>query len=291
MNSDPKNASGPQPPSGAPPELFNYTNFREYLNDYYKYHKKLNSRFSLRFLAKKAKFPSHGLLSFVMDGKRNLSKNSLVKLIAALELDKAHAHYFENLVFFNQAKKLQEKNFFYEELLNSHSNSKFKSLSASQLQVFRKWHPIAIREMINLKDFRSNSAWIESRLLPEVDQAEIEASLRLLLSTGLIKRTANGLAFADPDITTQDEVKSFLVKNYHTQMLSMAAWAQDNVPGPDRDISSVCFAIKESELPNLKKQIQLMRKELRNFAAKAGEGERVMQVNIQLFPMTRGKSK
>jgi uncharacterized protein (TIGR02147 family) len=84
-------------------------------------------------------------------------------------------------------------------------------------------------------------------------------------------------------------VKSFLVKKYHAQMLQMAAWAMDAISGKERDISSVCFAIKESDLPHLKRQIQLMRKELRNFAAPDGEGERIVQVNIQLFPLSRGK--
>jgi hypothetical protein len=31
-----------------------------------------------------------------------------------------------------------------------------------------------------------------------------------------------------------------------------------------------------------------MRKELLDFSAKAGEGEDVVQINIQLYPLTRG---
>ena len=63
----------------------------------------------------------------------------------------------------------------------------------------------------------------------------------------------------------------------------------DEVPMRERDISSVTFAIKESELPNLKKQLQLMRKELRAFAAAPGTADRVVQVNMQMFPLSKGK--
>lgn len=271
------------------PDLLNYTNYRQYLLDYYQAQKKISPKFSLRYLAQKAKFPSHGLLKYLMEGKRNLSKKTLVKLSQALGLEGERSQYFENLVFFNQAPNLEEKTFFYEKLVKSSGKSTFRKLEKSQLQIFRKWYNIVIREMLNLKGFRNNSTWISGQLLPRVELYEVEESLATLLNSGIIKKTANGFKAADPDITTDDEVKSFLVKNYHAQMLKVAAWAQDEVSTKERDISSVCFAIKESELPNLKKQVQLMRKELRNFAAADGEGERIVQVNIQLFPLSKGK--
>ncbi len=273
------------------PDLLNYSNYRQYLQDYYQAQKQANPKFSLRFFAKKAKFPSHGLLKFLMEGKRNLSKKTLVKLSDALDLDKERTQYFENLVFFNQALTLEEKNFYYQKLVQSTSKSTFQKLEVSQLQIFRKWYNIVIREMLNLKGFRNSPAWISSQLLPRVEPYEVEEALSMLLVSGVIKKTANGYKPAEPDITTDDEIKSFLVKNYHAQMLKLAGWAQDEVPGKERDISSVCFAIKESELPNLKKQIQLMRKELRNFAASDGDGDRIVQVNIQLFPLSKGKTK
>lgn len=279
---------GSASPQGAP-DLYQYTNYRLYLQDYYQSQKSANPDFSLRFFAKQAKFPSHGLLNYLMEGKRNLSKKTLDKLATALRLNKDQAQYFENLVFFNQARGIDEKSFYYEKLLRSPAKSSFRKMETSQLQIFRRWYNIAIREMLNLKEFRNNPNWISERLLPKVERYEVQESLEMLLAQGLIKKTANGFKAADPDITTDDEVRSFLVKNYHLQMLKVAAWAQEDVPAKERDISSVCMAIKESELPNIKKHLQLMRKELRNFRAEDGSGERIIQVNIQLFPLSKGR--
>ncbi|MBW8889954.1 MAG: TIGR02147 family protein [Fibrobacteres bacterium] len=275
--------------TGGLPDLLNYTNYRQFLKDYYLARKQADPRFSLRSLAMAARFPSHGLLQYLMDGERNLSKKTLVKLSLALGLDKERTQYFENLVFFNQAKTLEEKGFFYDKLVRSNGKSTFKKLDSSQLQAFRRWYTIAIREMLNLEGFRGNAAWITGRLLPPVQTYESEEALALLLETGLIKKTANGYKAADPDITTEDEVKSFLVKNYHAQMIRLAGWAQDEVAVAERDVSSVTFAIKESELPALKKQLQLMRKELRAFAAEPGTADRIVQVNMQMFPLTKAK--
>ncbi len=269
------------------PDIFHYTNYRQFLQDFYQAKKQHDSKFSLRVFAAQAQFPSHGLLKYLMEGKRNLSKKTLVRLCPALGLNKEQTLYFENLVFFNQAKSLEEKSFFYERLLKGSGVSTFKRLEFSQLQIFRKWHGVLIREMLNLKVFRNSPQWLASQILSKVEPHEVEESIKMLLETGIIQKTANGYRAADPDITTDDEVKSFLVKSYHAQMMKLAIAAQDEMPAAERDISSACFAIKESDLPALKKQLQLMRKELRNFAASAGEGERVVQVNIQFFPLTR----
>jgi len=276
-------------PAVVSPDLLKYTDYRQFLKDYFQAHQLANPGFSLRHLAKQVNFPSHGLLQHLIDGKRNLTKKILAKLPSALGLNKEQSRYFEDLVFFNQAKKLDEKNFYYEKLVKSPLKSSFRLLEASQLQLFRKWFSVAILEMLNLKGFRNNPSWIASRFLPNVEPYEVEESLEMLLSTGIIKKTIHGFKAAGPDITTHDEVKSFLVKGYHDQMLKLAGWAQDEISSKERDISSVCFSIKESELPNLKKQIQLMRKELRNFAAENGEGERIVQLNIQLFPLSKAK--
>ena len=271
------------------PDLLNYSNYREFLKDYYHARKQSDPKFSLRYLAQKANFPSHGLLQYLMEGKRNLSKKTLVKLAAALGFDKERSAYFENLVFFNQAKALEEKDFYYDKLLRASGKSTFKKVDASQLQIFRRWYNIAIREMLSLSGFRGNAAWISERLLPTVQPYEAEESLSMLLASGLIRKTANGYKPADPDITTEDEVKSYLVKSYQAQMVKLAVWAQEEIPSPERDISSVTFPIRESELPNLKKQLQLMRKELRAFAAAPGTADRIVQVNMQMFPLSKGK--
>ena len=87
---------------------------------------------------------------------------------------------------------------------------------------------------------------------------------------------------------TDDEVQDLIVKQYHQQMLEMSRDKLSELASQDRDFSALTFSIRRKDFPNLKKQIQLMRKELLDFSADAGEGDDVVQVNIQLFPLTRG---
>lgn len=284
---DGSSRKGASAPGGRPaaPDVLNYTNYRQFLLDHFEHRKQQDPKFSLRAFAELANFPSHGHLKYILDGRRNLSKKTLLKLSKAAALSGPQEDYFEKLVFFNQAETLEEKNHYYEKLL---AYGKFKTLDAGQLELFDQWYHTVIRELVALKDFRNSGEWIGNQLHPKVAAKEAEASLRMLVDKGLLAKTANGYRQTDKSISTDDEIRSLLVKRFHTHMISLAQQALDHLPAVRRDISSVTFPIRKADFPKLKKHIQFMRKELRSFAADGQTGEGIVQVNIQLFPLTTG---
>lgn len=270
------------------PDLLHYSDFRLYLADFHRWRKGGDPGFSLRRFAKEIGFSSHTLLRYILDGRRNVSKRTLLKISLALGLSGTRADFFENLVFFNQATSLKEKDHFYQKLLAADKTRGMKKMEARQFEVLKTWYHTAIREMLNLGSFNPDPAWIARTLLPPIEARDARDSLKLLTDSGLVRRTANGYAAVNDAITTDDETMALFVRNYHLEMLDLAKRAIDAVPPEQRDISSVCMTIREADLPMLKKQIQLMRKELRVFAAKGKQAQRVVQVNIQLFPLSQG---
>ena len=270
------------------PDVLQYTNYRVFLHDYYAYKKSTSAVFSLRFFAAKAGLSSHAHLKLVMDGKRNITKNTVVKIIQGLNLADERATYFENLVFFNQAKTDKEKAFYYGKLVKSTPGSRLHKMDQAHFRIFTEWYHSVIREMVELRGFNPAPEWISRRLGGTISPAQAAESLNLLSSLGLISRKANGYSQAQSLITTDDEVSDLLVKQYHRQMLDQAKDSMENVPAEKRDISAVTFAIQRKDFPALKKHLQLMRKELLDFSSEPGTGEDVVQVNIQLFPLTRG---
>ncbi len=270
------------------PDILQYTNYRVFLRDFYEYKKKTSSAFSLRFFAEKSGLSSHAHLKLAIDGKRNITKNTVVKLISGLNLDAKRAAYFESLVFFNQAKNDKEKQIYYAQLLKASPRSKLRSLEKAQFRIFREWYHSVILEMTSLKGFNAAPEWISKHVMGGVTPVQIAESLKILLDLGLLVKTANGFRQKDPLLTTDDEVQDVLVKFYHNQMLKLASTALSELPGDQRDFSAVTFAIKRKDFPSLKKHLQLMRKELLDFSASNGEADDIVQVNIQLFPLTRG---
>ncbi|MBD3319960.1 MAG: TIGR02147 family protein [Chitinivibrionales bacterium] len=84
--------------------VFEFIDYRQFLNHYY-YVKKAETRyFSFRYFANKAGINSSSFLKHVIDGRRNLTPVACVQFCAALGLDGKQATYFRHLVMFNQAR-------------------------------------------------------------------------------------------------------------------------------------------------------------------------------------------
>ena len=93
--------------------ILEYNNYRLYLKDYFNEKKNKPGYFTHRFFAEKAGFSSPVFIKLVIDGKTNLSKKSVRKLISVLDLTDAEADYFDALVSFNQAKTHQTRQKYY----------------------------------------------------------------------------------------------------------------------------------------------------------------------------------
>jgi len=65
--------------------IFEYDNYRAYLRDLYKFYKETKPHFSYRYFPQKAGFRSPNFLQLVIEGKRNLSPESIEKFTNALK--------------------------------------------------------------------------------------------------------------------------------------------------------------------------------------------------------------
>ena len=273
-------------------KIFEYDNYRTYLKDLYALYKKTKPHFSYRYFSQKAGFRSPNFLKLVIEGKRNLSPESIEKFTKALKLGKKEAEFFRVLVCLNQARTVGEKKVYAEQLMQFRPFRYIHPLRQDQYRYYADWHNVAIRELILLPGFSEDPAWIARRLLPPISPQQAKKALDLLLQLGLLKRDETGrLVQADAFISTGDEVTSTSVADYHRKVIQKGAEALDRFPGPARDISSVTMALSESSFREIKALIQRFRKELLAIADQDHSPEGVYQVNFQLFPLAKGTKK
>jgi len=272
--------------------IFEYDNYRAYLGDLYKLYKETKPHFSYRYFSQKAGFRSPNFLKLVIEGKRNLSAESIEKFTNALKLGKKETEFFRVLVYLNQARTVGEKKIYAEQLMQFRPFRYIHPLRQDQYRYYADWHNIAVRELTMLPEFSEDPAWIARRLVPPISPQQAQKALDLLLQLGLLKRDESGrLVQADAFISTGDEVTSTSVADYHRTMIRMGAEAMDRFAGPDRDISSVTMTLSEKNFQEIKTLIQRFRKELLAIADQDQSPEGVYQVNFQLFPLAKGAGK
>lgn len=275
-----------------PIDVLDYLDYRALLRDYYLAKKDEGRSFSFRAFSQRAGLKSPNHLKRVIDGERNLTPAMAVRYAKAMALDTEATSYFCDLVAFNQAGTAAERDATYERLTGQRGYRRAHKLDAAQAEYHSTWYLPAIREMVLRSDFREDPSWIAKNMVPPISATQAGKALSVLLDLGLVMRGTDGrLGQAEPVVTTGPETRGVHVARYHRAMMERAAESIDLVPPPDRDISSLTFCVGADGLRQIKLRIQRFRKELMAMATLEKDGEQVIQLNVQLFPLTSRRSK
>jgi uncharacterized protein (TIGR02147 family) len=145
----------------------------------------------------------------------------------------------------------------------------------------------AIRELAASPHFREDPEWIASTLQPAIKPREAAQALATLLELGLLRRNADGgLEQQTRVLSTGPETLGMHIRNYHAEMMQRATAAMAEFPALDRDVSSLTMCVGPEVLAELKERIRAFRRELIDLVSSQENPTRVLQLNLQLFPLS-----
>jgi uncharacterized protein (TIGR02147 family) len=268
--------------------IYDYVNFRLYLKDFLAEHKKDDSpEFSHKMILYKMRISSTGFLSNVIAGRKNLTPFQIARLAKILKLNRAEVAYFEAMVYFTQAKVIDEKNEYFSRLVTLQKVI-MKVLDKKKMTVFEKWFYVVIRELINFYKYKGSSAALAHLVEPTIRRSQAEEAIRYLEELELIKKDADGTyRQVDSAITSGDEVKSLHLANFQIATLDLAKRALQKVPAAERDISVLTMTLSRDTFQMVKSEIQFVRKRIAKLAVDEDKPDRVYQLNMQLFPLSK----
>ncbi|MCB9732183.1 MAG: TIGR02147 family protein [Deltaproteobacteria bacterium] len=280
--------------AAAPPRpvVARYTDYREYLKAMYDHLKVARRGFSYRSFAKKAGFSSGSFLKLVIDGKRNLSPESIPKVAHGLGLDAREADVLEALVLFEQAPTDAARDRWLARLGGLVEHEPAQRLALAHYDAYTRWYPFIVRELAGLPGFEEDPAWIGRRLRPRVRPDAVARAVTLLERVGLLVRGDDGrLAPAERTLSTGAEVRSLAVRNFHRRMLELSAGALDQVPPAERNISSVTVALDSRGFKRVVELTAALRQEILRVESEGAdaepEGREVYHMTLALIPVTQ----
>jgi uncharacterized protein (TIGR02147 family) len=266
-------------------DVFRYLDYRRFLADVYAAQKQRG--LSYRSFARRAQLGAPNYLKLVIDGERNLTPAMARRFAEAAGLGDEAAHYFCELVLFSQARGVSQKALHHQRLLSFRRYREAHKLDSAHAEYHAAWYLPAIRELITRHDFCEDPAWIAAQLLPPIKPLEAKQALATLASLGLTERDAGGrLRQTHAVVSTGPETQGMHIATYHGEMVKRAIAAVDLVPAPERDLSALTLCVGKQGLARLKQRIQSMRRELLELAESETERCQVVQLNIQLFPLS-----
>ena len=225
----------------------------------------------------------------VMQGKRNLNQSLCFRLSEVLKHTRKEAEYFQSIVNFMQADTGKEKDLYFNRMAALRKNINVNKIEESQYEYYSNWYNPVIRELATQPDFDGDSAKLAKTLLPVITPSQAKKSIQLLLKLGFIKRQGKRYIQSAPLIATEPEVNSLAVLNFHRNMGNLSVEALDRIPKKERNITSSTLHVTQAEFETICKKIEDFRKELLALADSCKQGERVYQINFQVFPVSKKK--
>jgi uncharacterized protein (TIGR02147 family) len=269
-------------------DVFQYLDYRAFLRDWYRAHNRDGRSFSFRAFARRAGLKSPNYLKLVMDGERNLTPQTAERFAKGLGLEDDGASYFVDLVGFNQASSQAERNKQYARLTSFRGYRKAHKIDLAHAAYHSAWYMPAIREMAASPSATSDPDWIAEKLVPAITRTEAQRAIETLVALGLLVRDADGrLRQVDSLVSTGPEVQGLHIANYHRAMMERAAASIDLVAPEERDISSLTLCVAEDGLRRFKERVKRFRRELLELSALDDDPVQVIQINFQLFPLTK----
>lgn len=265
-----------------------YEDYRAYLNEVYSTIKEHTTEYSYAHFSVSLGLSSTNAHA-VIAGHRNLSIKIGLRIAKALGLSESHKKYFLALIRQEHAKSSEEREAAFRERVALAKASLPSELDARRLKFFESWHNAAIIELLRLEHASDDPHWISENLRPVVSLPKVKQSLKLLMELGYLFLDKNrGRLFpSETSITTGDHVERLAILSFHRQMIDLAISAMDQIDAEERDIATITIGVSQKLKDQLKEDIVHLRKKYLQLADEEKNPDEIIQVNIQLFPISR----
>ncbi len=267
-------------------DIFQFLDYRTYLRAFYDAEKHASRTFSYRAFSMRVGVSSPNHLKRIMDGERSLRGELVERYAKALGLSQSERRYFAALVQFTDAGDSKQREQAYRVLRSFRQYQDAHQLDESHAAYHESWYIPAVRELASRHGFRADPAWIAAQVRPKIKVREARAALETLFALGLLSEVDGEVVKADAVLTTGAQTRGAHITRYHRVMLERASACIDEFPAAERDLSAITCCVDADSLPAFREMIADFRRQCVAFAEQSKRPRQVLQLNIQLFPLT-----
>jgi len=274
--------------------IFDYTDYRKYLLDFYSEQKKHKKAFSYRYFAIKAGINSVGLYKDVVEGRQNLGRALIFKFSTAIGHSKKEAEYFENMVYLNEAHTVEERKLFFERMMSCQS-TKAMIVDIAKYEYYAKWYYSAVRALVAFNKYKETPEGLQkiaSTLNPPITPAQVKKALKILEKLEFIHKDESGnfvlfdQVISTGSLKTDKTISTLQVMNFQKEMMNLAQGAFDRFSSNSLNMSTVTLGFSENTLAQVKEELANVRNKIALLAENDTVADRIFQLNIQLFPLS-----
>lgn len=273
-------------------DLSKFTDYRTFLLAYVQDAKKRKKNWSYGAWAHSMGLKATSSVTKIIHGERDPGPEITEKMVEYFGFTDKQAQYFRDLVRLQKIKNDPRLSvLLMEKMGKDHPDSRLRIMDDKSFLVISNWYYLALRELCRRKGFIENPEWISEQFLFKVTSREISQAIKTLLQIGLLQRDdKRTLQLAEGRVETTNDIASEGIKRYHEQLLDHAKEAIRRVSVEEREITSTSLLMSSKNMGKAKELIRDFKKKFEKLMEEE-TGDRVYQIQIQLFPLTKKSTK
>lgn len=268
-------------------DIYQFTDCTAYLQAWFRAKQR---RPSQAMVAKRMQC-SKAQLSAIVSGKAAPSARLQGPLAKALFLDKDEHAYFDLLVELQRTQSDEIRRAVEarrEEIRIFRTSDRIQE---SKLRSIRHWYYAAIADLAACPGFRAKASWLATRVRPAISVELAQEALDTLFELGRIKQLDDTVVAAEAPWATAHETQERRVsaasKNFHAEMLRLAAASMER-DGPDeRYLAALTMPIPASALPEFYERMQRFQESIIQLCEQQSDDPDVVyHLGVHLIPIS-----
>ncbi len=270
--------------------IYDYSDYRKFLQEFYELEKSLDSSFSYRVFAAAVGMDASLLLK-ILQGKRHISPKCIDDFVNFFHFKDAKAEYFREMIAYGKAKNDKDVRSHFETLQKMRPAA-CRELDEARYRYFQQWYYPMIRSALDVFNYRGtqDAAALGECCIPKLSASQVENAVDALLQLGLARANKDGRVVpTDAHLKTMEHWLSACISDYQSSIAELAGKSIQNTPKEKRDISTLTMALDSQQIDKIREILAKTRKAIVNVvnAMPPQICDSVYQLNFQLFPMMK----
>lgn len=270
------------------PDIYEYLDFRKYLQDFYIHKKSEDPTFTHSYVCSRlGQDSAKSYFNNVIKSRTTVTPTFIDRFIALLQLKNDQAKYFRALVNYNQATSAEEKEFFFDQVVRL-NNTPHRILDTNAYAYYKEWYHSAIRALLDIVDFKDNYKLLAERIYPPISIRQARESVALLKELNIIKENSNGFwKPTDQIVSTNPMVQNAIVEQFQMKCLEHAKNMLVNSGDLSHRNITLTISLSEKAFEQVSERIVQFKSEIRSIVKKDEEpASKVYHINLNIFPMS-----
>lgn len=267
----------------------NHNDYRSFLRAVLSEKIKQNPQYSLRAFSKNLQL-APGFLSDVLNGRKNLSIQSVLKVVDGLNLSPKESAFFNLLVQLDSARTQETRLKIAQELESLFPKRTAANLGLDHFLIIADWYHAAILEMANSSAFVVNASSVSKYLgLTKLDaQIALDRLHRLEL---LELKSDKSYRKIQSSLLASSHAPHEGLRRFHKQMLQKAADSLESQTNVEKIVGSETFAFDPESLELVNEALEECFTKVVEIAKKSKKKKHIYHLGIQFFRITKGDLK